>query len=123
MNLLNEISNRALPAWHIRKWIFIFCLFGIGQFFLLTFVGMWLYPGGTLHDAGTTGYSFFRNYFSDLGRYTALNGMENTFSALLYQCTLSLVGLEIVLFFFTAATMFPSVSGGIMRLLMALLGL
>ena len=45
---------------------------------------MFLYSGGDLIDPGTTSYSFFRNYFSDLGRTNVFNGESNFFSLILY---------------------------------------
>lgn len=48
---------------------------------------MWTYGGGTLINSNTTGYTFFLNYFSDLGR-TQSFGNPNTVSAILFFITL-----------------------------------
>ena len=53
-------------------------------FVIFSTVSMFLYPGGDLIDPSTTSYSFFRNYFSDLGRTNVFNGESNFFSLILY---------------------------------------
>jgi len=47
-------------------------------------IAMLLYPGGTLHDPSTTGYSFFQNFLSDLGGTVAWGGQPNYLSAFLF---------------------------------------
>ncbi|MDQ2713331.1 MAG: hypothetical protein M3Z08_00285, partial [Chloroflexota bacterium] len=37
-------------------------------FLLLTVIAMLLYPGGTMANHHSQGYTFFLNFFSDLGR-------------------------------------------------------
>jgi hypothetical membrane protein len=71
---------------------------GSGQFVVLTLVAMLAYPGGTVTDPTTTGYSFFRNFFSDLGRTVSPLGMPNTVAAVLFATALALAGLALVLF-------------------------
>ena len=51
--------------------------------FALFVLAMLLYPGGTIRDTSTRGYDFFRNFGSDLGRTTALNGRPNRVSQVL----------------------------------------
>lgn len=72
---------------------------GSTQFVLLTLVAMWFYPGGTVADPTTVGYSFFRNFFSDLGRTVSRTGTPNTVSAVLFAVALTLAGLTVILFF------------------------
>jgi hypothetical membrane protein len=43
-----------------------------------------VYPGGTLHDASTRGYSFTHNFLSDLGTTVALNYQRNVTGATLF---------------------------------------
>jgi hypothetical protein len=45
------------------------------------------------------GYSFFRNFFSDLGRTASRLGTPNTVSAILFFVALTLAGLTLILFF------------------------
>jgi cytochrome bd-type quinol oxidase subunit 2 len=42
------------------------------------------YPGGTLHDESTRGYSFTHNFLSDLGTTVALNYQRNGTGAVLF---------------------------------------
>ena len=72
---------------------------GCIQFILLTIIAMLLYPGGTWDDQTTIGYSFFRNFFSDLGLITALNGEPNTPSTILFIIALTVAGMSLILFF------------------------
>jgi hypothetical protein len=51
--------------------------------FAVFVLAMVLYPGGTVNDASTSGYDFFRNFGSDLGRTIALNGQSNRASQVL----------------------------------------
>jgi len=50
-------------------------LFGVFQFFLLTFLAAAFYPGG---------YDYFGYYFSDLGAVLARNSEANTSSSILF---------------------------------------
>ncbi|MBN1138218.1 MAG: DUF998 domain-containing protein [Anaerolineae bacterium] len=82
-----------------QQWPFLFTMFGCAQFVVLTVVAMFFYPGGTFVDPATEGYSFFRNFFSDLGRIHAHSGTSNTASAILFVVALTLAGLGLVFFF------------------------
>jgi hypothetical membrane protein len=82
-----------------QQWPFLLTMFACVQFVVLTVVAMFFYPGGTFADPATEGYSFFRNFFSDLGRTQAHSGAPNTVSAILFFVALTLAGLGLVLFF------------------------
>ena len=71
---------------------------GCVQFLGLTLLAMLLYPGGTMADPGTRSYSFFHNFFSDLGRIRTASGEPNTFSMVLFMVALTLVGISLILF-------------------------
>ena len=43
-------------------------------FLVSTAVAMLFFPGGTILDHNTKGYSFFNNFFSELGRWRTHNG-------------------------------------------------
>lgn len=79
--------------------MFLLAMIGCVQFVVLTAVAMWLYPGGTYDDPTTEGYSFFGNYFSDLGLTETLLGESNRISSLLFATALALAGICLVLFF------------------------
>jgi hypothetical membrane protein len=79
--------------------IYDFVMVGCGLFIVLTIIAMFFYPGGTLTDETTRGYSFFENFFSDLGLIRAHAGGPNTVSALLFFVALNMVGVGMGLFF------------------------
>jgi hypothetical protein len=51
------------------------------------------YPGGTIHDASTRGYSFTHNFLSDLGTTVAFDGQRNTKGARLFGVNVVIGGL------------------------------
>ena len=59
-------------------------------FILLQLIGMQTYPGGTIHDMSTTGYSFTNNFFSDMGTYVARNGEPNYLSMIIFSLSLTI---------------------------------
>ncbi|MFX0172884.1 MAG: hypothetical protein ACFE9L_13290 [Candidatus Hodarchaeota archaeon] len=81
-----------------RMWAFRFTIFGCIQFILLTSLAMFTYAGGTRIDPNTSGYSFFLNFFSDLGR-TESFGHPNTVSFLLFFIALMLTSFAFIGFF------------------------
>jgi hypothetical protein len=82
-----------------RKQIFGLIAVGCVLFVLLTAVAMLFYPGGTASDPTTRGYSFFMNFFSDLGRTQARNGQPNPVAAPLFFSALTLAGAALIAFF------------------------
>lgn len=67
---------------------------------------MIFYPGGTSFDKDRIGYSFFENFFSDLGMVRTYGGEEKTLSLLLFASALILIGILLILFFVVFATYF-----------------
>ncbi|MHA1933530.1 MAG: hypothetical protein ACW96X_13380, partial [Promethearchaeota archaeon] len=61
-----------------RKAIYILSMVGCFQFVILTAIAMLFYKGGTYIDHFSSGYIFWQNYFSDLGRIVAHSGIQNT---------------------------------------------
>ena len=68
-------------------------------FILLQLLGMKVYPGGTMYDASTQGYSFSKNFFSDMGAYAARNGEPNYFSMILFAMSLTIVGITFISYY------------------------
>ena len=62
-------------------------ILGVLQFFLLTFLAAFFYPGG---------YDYFGYFFSDLGAVTARNGTANTTSSFIFLITLILVAVFMI---------------------------
>ncbi|MBC8345598.1 MAG: hypothetical protein H8E56_05025 [Candidatus Marinimicrobia bacterium] len=58
-------------------------------FILLFILAMIMYAGGTLNNPESIGYSFTRNFFSDLGKFTD----ENIISAMMFNLCLIVCGL------------------------------
>ncbi|MFX1566756.1 MAG: DUF998 domain-containing protein [Promethearchaeota archaeon] len=88
------------------EWLSRISLFGSLQFIIITFIAMLFYPGGTYIDPNISGYSFFSNYFSDLGNTIAYSGENNLISFVLFSITLSIFALSYLLFFINAVFLF-----------------
>jgi len=72
---------------------------GCIQFVVLTLIAMVFYPGGTHADPTTKGYSFFRNFFSDLGLTETISGDPKFASFLLFTLAMVLAGTALAIFF------------------------
>lgn len=72
-------------------------LFGVFQFFFLTFLAAFFYPGG---------YDYFTYYFSELGAVFARNSDVNTISAVLFFVALTVVSITLVPFWFASLKFF-----------------
>jgi len=70
---------------------------GVGQFFLLTFLAAFFYPGG---------YDYFRYYFSDLGAVEARNGEPNSISRSLFSLALTIITLTLIPFWLIIPRLF-----------------
>ncbi|MFX1387999.1 MAG: hypothetical protein ACFE9M_12350 [Promethearchaeota archaeon] len=82
-----------------KYWAFIFNIFGSSQFIILTIIAMFFYAGGTYVNAFTSGYSFWYNYFSDLGRFLAHSGVLNLTSFTIFTFTMNLWGISQIPFY------------------------
>jgi hypothetical protein len=92
-------------------------------FFVMTALAMLLYPGGTFVDPSTRGYSFFANFFSDLGCTRTPSGATNTLSMFLFTSALAIVGVGLAVFFVALTQFFSgSRSGPILSATGAILG-
>ncbi len=81
------------------KWAFPLALFACAQFVVLTVVAMLVYPGGSYVDPTTTRYSFFENFFSELGVTVTGGGEPNPIASVLFFIALTLAGLGLAIFF------------------------
>ncbi|MFX0065446.1 MAG: hypothetical protein ACFFC7_25015 [Candidatus Hermodarchaeota archaeon] len=78
--------------WLIKNWqemAFIFGMIGSVQFVVLSFTAMIFYPGG---------YSFFTDPLSGLG-FTQVAGESNFISSLLFNPSMFLIGLSVIILF------------------------
>lgn len=74
----------------------------------LTLIAMLLYPGGTFNDQTSQGYSFFNNFFSDLGMTRTRSNASNTISMILFTSASTGVGIGLAIFFIAFAQLFTS---------------
>ena len=72
---------------------------GIFLFVILNFISMVIYPGGTIIEPDTKGYSFFYNFLSNLGESTAKNGEDNIVSAYLFNSSMLILAISYFLFY------------------------
>ncbi|MHA1488132.1 MAG: hypothetical protein ACTSRI_00340 [Promethearchaeota archaeon] len=79
-----------------RQWAYILNMIGCIQFIFFTFIGMLFYAGGTYIDPTIPGYSFFSNYFSDIGRTVAYSGEPNTVSFICFSIAFFMVGVLLI---------------------------
>ncbi len=106
-----------------RRRAFLAVVIGCVQFVLLTVVAMWFYPGGTIIDPTISGYSFFGNFFSELGLTQTRAGQPNTVSAMLFVIALTLAGAGLGLFFVAFRAFFTqSLSGKVLSAIGSLFG-
>lgn len=78
---MSDGDERSLPR--APRWLIAACAAGLSLFVLLVGAAMWLYPGGTWFDARAVGHTFWENFLCDLFHRRALNGVDNSRSALL----------------------------------------
>jgi hypothetical membrane protein len=83
-------------------------------FFLMTAIAMLLYPGGTYVDPATQGYSFFANFFSDLGSTSTPSGAANTHSMILFTLALTIVGIGLAVFFIALTQFFQDLRSSLL---------
>jgi hypothetical protein len=81
-------------------------------YIVLTGVAMFFYPGGTLSDPSTHGYSFFKNFFSDLGVSHTTSGAPNFVSASLFFSATMLAGLAVIMFSLAFPQFFQKAGAG-----------
>jgi hypothetical membrane protein len=67
-------------------------------------------PGANCNDDGhwTTGYLFFKNFLSDLGRTKTHSGDLNFHSSLLFNMALTFAGITYILFYSFLKNLFPN---------------
>jgi len=89
-----------------KKDIFPLTVIGGIQFLILTVIAMITYTGGTRLDPTSKGYSFFSNFFSDLGRTISYSGEVNTVSAIIFFIALVGLGLSFLGYFLIIPELF-----------------
>ncbi len=90
----------------IKQWALFAPVIGSTLFFLLTIIAMFTFAGGTTFDHTSPGYSFFNNFFSDLGMVTGYTGESNMVSSTLFLFATIFCGLFMMPYFATIPTLF-----------------
>jgi hypothetical protein len=88
--------NYDSEFWKSRA--FKLSMWGGSLFVPLTLAAMLVFPGGTMTDPTTKGYSFFENFFSELGFLTTKSGAANYLAAALFFVALNLAGASLIIF-------------------------
>lgn len=96
-----------------KKDIFPLTVIGSIQFIALTIIAMITYQGGTRLDPTSKGYSFFSNFFSDLGRTISYSGEVNTVSAVLFFVAMVGLGLSFLGYFLIIPELFTETDEGV----------
>jgi len=94
----------VLKDW--KSWSYIFIMGGSLQFIILTFIAMFYYNGGTYIDQATSGYLFWNNFFSDLGRTIAHSGLNNRSSFIIFTIALLIWGFSHIPFYCVLSSIF-----------------
>jgi len=82
-----------------KNWLINFPKSTIIFFIIFNILAMLSYPGGTIHNTTTSGYSFITNFLSDLGRFISWNGNHNYFSSLFFNTSMMITGFVFSIFF------------------------
>lgn len=101
--MLFTSNNNILSKYY--KLVFIPRL-AIFLFILFQIIGMLLYPGGTMFNKASIGYTFTENFFSDMGAYASRNGEPNYLSMIMFSFSLTIVGLTFILYYSTLPFLF-----------------
>jgi len=107
----------------LQRSAILFALLSALLFFVLSSWAMAEYPGGTIHDRATEGYSFWYNYFSDLGRTRSWNGAPNALSSRLFQAGLVTVGISLGAYFLVLPAIFRNAEARFLATVASILGL
>lgn len=83
-------------------------MIGCILFVFFTFIGMLFYAGGTYKDPTIKGYSFFMNFFSDIGRTVAYSGSSNLIAFIFFSLAFFLVGIMLIPMFLAFPSFFSN---------------
>jgi hypothetical protein len=83
-----------------------FLIIAIFQFIIFSTLAMIFYRGGTLRDPNLSNYSFWANYFSDLGRTKSLSGKSNLLSCVIYTISGITLAISVAPFTFGISQFF-----------------
>ena len=93
--------------------------YGVLLYLALTAISILLYAGGTINDPDSVGYSFTRNFFSDLGKFTP----RNFLSMIFFAGSLCVTGITFNFYFYNFMKYYNNDSLGIMAKIGSFLGM
>ncbi len=82
-----------------REFVFFLMFLSSILWFILTFIEMMFYSGGTMVNPNSPGYDFFSNFHSDLGRTVSYSGRPNTISYVIFTINNTIFWGSAILFF------------------------
>jgi len=83
----------------LKDRILLMSMVGFAIYALFNVLAMLFYPGGTSINKESIGYSFFENFFSDLGMVWTYSGESKPLSLFLFASALILIGVVLIIFF------------------------
>jgi len=105
-----------------NPWLVQFPRIVLGLFIICNIIAMLSYTGGTYLDSFNPGYSFSRNFLSDLGRTVSFSGEINFVSAQLFNMSLILAGGVFILFYFHVWKVFSAYNQKMLCLIGSIFG-
>ena len=75
----------------IKFWTVYLIRFVSIYFIVSVFIASFLYPGGNIFDPNQVGYSFSKNYLSDLGGYMSRSGEINFLSSFIFNTSINAI--------------------------------
>ena len=109
------VRSTARPNGAPRRRVLLLAAASCLQFPILTTLAMLVYQGGNHLDPQYRGYSFTRNFFSDLGLTRTYLGESNLLPMILFTIALTGAGVGLTLFFTVFGSFFTG--GWLQRLL------
>lgn len=79
---------------------------GLMQFLLFSTIAMFYYGGGTSWNKLAEGYTFWHNVMSDLGRTVSYSGLSNTVSSTIFNSSLIIFGISIIIIYLSLSKTF-----------------
>jgi magnesium-transporting ATPase (P-type) len=76
---------------------FIFGIIAAITYIILPLIAMVFYAGGTMVNPNAPGYTFWENFFSDLGMTKSYSGKDNTVSMIIFIIAWSVWGISIII--------------------------
>ena len=103
-----------------KFWILDMPKYSMIIFILFNIIAMFLYPGGNINEQEQIGYSFIRNFFSDLGMTVSHSDENNLGSCIFFNLSLCFIGVCFCMLFYKVKNIFTNYK--ILSLLATLLG-